>query len=72
MKSIAKQYLKDLYDIGAISTDVYEITLQEDVNTLLSFDNIGNEVDIKNRVIDYLYDIGGVSTDVYYIEKENL
>lgn len=71
--SIALKYLKELYDIGGISTDVYEITLYEDKDNILSFDELGNEREIKKKVLNYLYkDVGGISTDVYDMEIGNI
>jgi len=60
-------YLKSLYNDGAISTDVYEITLSEDKQKLLSFDNLSKK-EIKIKVLNFLYDTGAISTDVYEME----
>jgi len=70
--SIALKYFKELYNIGAISTDVYEITLAEDRNSIINLDDVGNYREIKIAVLNYLDNVGGISTDAYDMEMEEL
>ena len=67
-ESIAEDYLEDLYDRGAISSDVYHITRdEEDLSSLK-----GSDKQIKMKVLSLLNDSGGISTDVYGEEIEQL
>ena len=69
-ESIALDYLKNIYQIGAISSDVYDLVLHEDGDYLDSLK--GDERDVKKKVLKLLDDVGGISTDAYRLEMENL
>jgi hypothetical protein len=71
-ESIALEYLKDLYHIGGISSDAYDMVKYEDEDYLMSFDDIGNSSEIKKKVLDHLNHVGAISTDVYELEMENI
>jgi hypothetical protein len=71
-ESIALEYLKDLYHIGGISSDAYDMVKHEDEDYLMGFDDIGNSSEIKKKVLDHLNDVGAISTDVYELEMENV
>ena len=67
-ESVAEDYLEELYDKGAISTDVFDITREEeDLSTLK-----GTDKQIKTKVLKMLNYSGGISTDVYQMELEEL
>ena len=67
-ESIAEDYLDELYHKGAISSDVYEITREEE--DLSGFK--GTDSEIKNKLLKHLNYVGGISSDVYQMELEEL
>jgi hypothetical protein len=71
-ESIALDYLKRLYQIGGISSDVYDMVKHEDEDHLISFDEIGDSSKIKKKVLKHLNNVGAISTDVYELEMENI
>lgn len=71
-ESIALDYLKDLYHIGGISSDAYDLVKHEDEDYLISFDKLGDISKIKKEVLNHLSDVGAISTDVYELEMENI
>ena len=71
-ESIALDYLKDLYHIGGISSDAYDLVKHEDEDYLMSFDKLGDTSKIKKEVLNHLNNVGAISTDVYELEMENI
>lgn len=67
-ESIAEDYLDELYHKGAISSDVYQITREEE--DLYAFK--GTDSEIKNKLLKHLNYVGGISSDVYQMELEEL
>lgn len=67
-ESVAEDYLEELYDKGAISSDVYDITREEEDLSSLK----GSDKQIKMKVLRLLNDSGGISTDAYGEEIEQL
>jgi hypothetical protein len=66
-ESIAIDYLDELYDKGAISSDVYDMVRHED--DLSIFDKVGNDKEIRIKVLNHLDDVGGISSDVSQMER---
>jgi len=67
-ESVAEEYLEELYHKGAISSDVYEITKdEEDLSVFKGTDN-----EIKKKLLKHLNYVGGISSDVYQMELEEL
>jgi ribosomal protein S20 len=66
-ESIAIDYLDELYDKGAISSDVYDMVRHED--DLSIFDKVGNDKEIRIKVLNHLDDAGGISSDVSQMER---
>lgn len=72
-KEIAKKYLDNLYGIGGISSDVYDIECDE-------FDNNYDESDFEGKtknevklfILKHLYNVDGISSDVYDMELSEL
>jgi hypothetical protein len=71
-ESIALDYLEELYHIGGLSSDAYDVVKHEDSDYLKSFDKLENPSEIKKKVLDHLNDVGAISSDVYDIEMENI
>jgi hypothetical protein len=71
-ESVALNYMKELYNDGGMSTDVYQTVLSEDTDKLTEFDKLEDKSKIKRKVLELLDDIGGISSDVYSMELENL
>jgi hypothetical protein len=69
-ESIALDYLEEIYNRGAISSDAYDLVSMEEGDYLYSLE--GDEVEVKKEVLDLLNDIGAISTDAYQLEMENL
>jgi hypothetical protein len=67
-ESVAEDYLDELYHKGGISSDVYDITREEE--DLSAFK--GTDKEIKKSLLKHLNYIGGISSDVYQIELEEL
>lgn len=67
-ESIAEDYLKELHHKGAISSDVYDITREEeDLSTFK-----GTDSEIKKELLKHLKYVGGISSDAYQMELEGL
>jgi hypothetical protein len=66
-ESVAEDYLEELYHKGAISTDVFDITREEDLSILK-----GTDKQIKTKVLKMLDYSGGISSDAYQMELEEL
>lgn len=67
-ESVAEDYLDELYHKGGISSDVYDITREEeDLSTFK-----GTDKEIKKSLLKHLNYIGGISSDVYQMELEEL
>jgi hypothetical protein len=71
-ESIALEYLEEIYDRGGLSSDAYDMVRMEDEDYLKEFDKIGDEYEIRKKVLKYLDTVGAISSDVYDIEMENL
>lgn len=71
-ESISLEYLEELYDKGAISSDVYDIIKLEDANKLERINNLGDERRIKLKVLDLLNDLGGISSDALDMERDSI
>ena len=67
-ESVAEDYLDELRYKNAISSDVYEITREEE--DLSAFK--GTDKEIKKSLLKHLNYIGGISSDVYQTELEEL
>lgn len=67
-ESVAEEYLDELYHKGAISSDVYDITKDEE--DLSAFKGTDNE--IKKKLLKHLNYVGGISSHVYEMELEEL
>ena len=67
-ESIADDYLKELYHKGAISSDVYDITKEEEDLSIFT----GTDTQIKKKLLKHLNYVGGISSDVYSMELEEL
>jgi ribosomal protein S20 len=66
-ESVALDYLDELYDKGAISSDVYDMVRHEDDLSL--FDKVGMDKEIRIKVLNHLDDMGGISSDVSEMER---
>ena len=72
-KKIAKKYIKDIYECGGMSSDIYLIELDE-------FDSNFNDSDFENKsdleiklfILKHLENTGAISGDVYSLELEEL
>lgn len=71
-KSTSLDYLKDLYHIGGISSDAYDLVKHEDEDYLMSFDKLVDTSKIKKEVLNHLNNVGAISTDVYELEMKNI
>ena len=72
-KEIAKEYLEELYGIGGMSSDVYDIEQEEfDSNFEDSDFEDKTEVEIKMIVLKHLDNVGAISSDVFRIESSEL
>jgi hypothetical protein len=67
-ESVAEDYLKELYHKGAISSDVYDITKEEEDLSIFT----GTDTQIKKKLLKHLNYVGGISSDVYSMELEEL
>ncbi len=69
---LAKKSLKKIYNVGGISSDVYDQTLSN--IECIDIEGLTNKKEIMSAVLEHLNDVGGVSTDVYYTicEEEGL
>ena len=62
-ESVGEDYLEELYDRGAISTDVYD---------LIKFEEDLSSFETKKDLLHHLNNVGGISSDVYDMELSQL
>jgi hypothetical protein len=67
-ESVAEDFLEELYHKGAISSDVYDITKEEEDLSIFT----GTDTQIKKKLLKHLNYVGGISSDVYSMELEEL